>query len=254
MVMPGKTLHVAQKTPGMNPTPGYHSHESPAQLEWYLFHEDQCVPVCIFEVKAIVDIQTAADDGAQRKGAHAPAKVPASVQMVLQAPDNDRNEDDRPIPRAFVAAAKVSIESIEKWNAKEAAVWLNSLEFANEIEPVNKSHPTGLQLMELMPDSPVFTTVPANTCIRLLAAITSKLPVSCLPSRSMEGLCKWLSTLELSKHLQPIMRKMEVSEWTLEQVLAFLPLSPEFGDLPPVVIWKLVSALHVFRMRSVPIA
>jgi hypothetical protein len=61
-VVPGNSLHIKQRTPGLKPTDGYDSHSSSNQQEWYLFDEAQCLPVYVLTVKAVEDRRTAADD------------------------------------------------------------------------------------------------------------------------------------------------------------------------------------------------
>lgn len=60
--LPGKVANIAKLNMGMEPTPGFNSHSSPNNLEWYLFDERQLCPEYVIEMKAQIDTRTAADD------------------------------------------------------------------------------------------------------------------------------------------------------------------------------------------------
>jgi hypothetical protein len=60
--LPGKVFPIPKLSMGIQPTPGYNSHSSPNNLEWYLFDECQACPEYIVEMKAQEDTRTAADD------------------------------------------------------------------------------------------------------------------------------------------------------------------------------------------------
>jgi hypothetical protein len=60
--LPGSVAHIAKLSMGIDPTPGFHSHSSPNNLEWYLFDERQLCPDYVIEMKAQIDTRTAADD------------------------------------------------------------------------------------------------------------------------------------------------------------------------------------------------
>jgi hypothetical protein len=60
--MPGKCKHIPHITGGIDPTPGFDSHSSPNQLEWYLFDEAQACPAYVATVKAVADTKYASDD------------------------------------------------------------------------------------------------------------------------------------------------------------------------------------------------
>ncbi|KAJ9468774.1 hypothetical protein DIPPA_34666 [Diplonema papillatum] len=58
----GSCLHIKEAVGPVDPTPGYHSHCSPKELEWYLFSEAQLWPAAVLSVEAIKDERTMAND------------------------------------------------------------------------------------------------------------------------------------------------------------------------------------------------
>jgi len=208
-------------------------------------------------VKAVVDKQTASDDGTQRKKqSTVVAKVdtaPSSAAAAAAAPSvpNDRNDsrgDGTRCPEADAAASKVSDEPIEKWNAAETAAWLRSLSFAKELEPFLKAHRTltGAELMRLTCG---MTPLPMSVNSQLIAAIASRIPPTQRPARTMEALSKWLSTWEFYGQLLPIVRNLE-TDWTLEQLFVMHPYSPELGALSVDVALKFTWACRLFGVLA----
>jgi hypothetical protein len=52
-VLPGRVFHCSQVEEGRQPEPGYDSHESPHNLEWYLPLDGQSCPVAVLTIKAV---------------------------------------------------------------------------------------------------------------------------------------------------------------------------------------------------------
>eukprot|EP00727_Mastigamoeba_balamuthi_P012408 m51a1_g7790 hypothetical protein (119) ;mRNA; f:7055-7735 len=61
-VLPGRSKRMEHMMGAVMPTPGYDSHSSPKNLEWYLFDETQCCPTHVIDVKAISNKRTEAND------------------------------------------------------------------------------------------------------------------------------------------------------------------------------------------------
>lgn len=51
----GGRKHFRQMLSGVQPSPGYHTHESPNHLEFFIFDEKQTVPVYVVHWKAILN-------------------------------------------------------------------------------------------------------------------------------------------------------------------------------------------------------
>eukprot|EP01012_Entosiphon_sulcatum_P031017 TRINITY_DN3866_c0_g1_i1.p1 TRINITY_DN3866_c0_g1~~TRINITY_DN3866_c0_g1_i1.p1 ORF type:complete len:486 (+),score=94.67 TRINITY_DN3866_c0_g1_i1:23-1459(+) len=61
--LPGKCKLIETLSAGIDPTPGYNSHSSPNNIEWYIFDSDQILPEYIIKVQAFEDTRDVADDG-----------------------------------------------------------------------------------------------------------------------------------------------------------------------------------------------
>lgn len=82
-IFPGKSIHIKNINLGMAPTKGYHSHQSPNHLEWFLFDERQCLPDYILEIEAYENFRFLSDDGVIPKSSHelSPPPSPNSSQI-----------------------------------------------------------------------------------------------------------------------------------------------------------------------------
>jgi len=58
----GRSLHLTKRQPGIMPTDGYDSHTSSNHQEFFLFNEDQCLPVYVLTVRAFEFTRQASDD------------------------------------------------------------------------------------------------------------------------------------------------------------------------------------------------
>lgn len=54
----GRRKHFREMVSGIAPTPGFHCHESPNHLEFFIFNPDQVVPVCVVHWKAVLNTRS----------------------------------------------------------------------------------------------------------------------------------------------------------------------------------------------------
>lgn len=78
-VVTGRYLHVPTETPAMSATAGYDSHASANFLEWYVFREEQCLPVYVLTVQAVLDVRTSSDDKVYAGAAADAAGLPTNA-------------------------------------------------------------------------------------------------------------------------------------------------------------------------------